>query len=539
MGSPMTGAVPIGLVLVGVATLRVVVRQRWIASLAAAIGATAVALLAPSLVREAPPLLAVATMGLALVTLIDWERVAPAPRRWVRPVALAALAPAAAAHVLWASDASSVAVTAMFLLAGGAVAAYALWPASLDAVLAAHSRWVAVPAAAVALLWTPAAWRMVAHRDDVTVLGLNDYPQHLDIATDLSLFPFRLGVPELGFHVAAKDLEPLFGIVGGPTAAIGLFVALTVGAVVWLFRQDSPAGPGLEVAPAVVAAITYFFLETPLMVLRALDLYGTTAPHLTVHWWGNPTWLAALPFSIFAVGLVERAVAECEASSALAPPALRWLAVATTLGVAAKPALMLVLMPGLATHLALVRRPAVRTTARVMALAAGPCSAVILWQMWFLSSEQDDQFTTTWELDPVVEPLMGWTAVATPWFWLPLVFIALAAWATRGAFFTDPSVRLILVSGLYGLLLWLCIRDSGTQGGDGNFGVPLQACLAMLVLLAVRALAVRLVARDRSAPLPAWAAVTGVVTLAFLAGGLVTWLDSVTVLRIPILWEGA
>lgn len=395
----------------------------------------------------------------------------------------------------------------------------------------------------VAAMWTPAFWLLCTELDDFTILGINDVPLHLDVVATTSLVPPVFESPHLLFHVAGRALSWPFGEPGGSVAVMVLSVAGVCGVLARWFAR--PVGPGraLSAAAAAVVAAGYLFLETPAVVARWLDVTGPDQPFYSIHWWANPTWLLALPFAFATFSLLEGVTADLRDGATVAPARLVGLAVVVVLGALAKPSLALVLLPVLPIHLAVsVGTSSWRRWGPVAVAVVVPCAVVVAWQTWFLAVAPASRFSSSWIIDPVVQPVFGWDATLHPAFYLPLLPVGAALVLTRGRFLREPSVALALACGAVAVPLMLTVRETGERAGHGNFAVPAQTVLAVLVALSVRSLAVLAVEAVRAQrPRPAWAraslVVVGLLVLAFALGGVVSYLAAIGMLDLPLTWE--
>lgn len=397
---------------------------------------------------------------------------------------------------------------------------------------------------AIGLIWSFTLWRLVTRGDQVTVLGINDYPLHIESARSLSLLPLHLNVPEFLFHLAARGGQVVVGPRLGPVAALVGFIAITYMSLVVLMRE--PSRHEAQVLPrrtAELVAAGYFFLESPVLILLTIHALSPTTPFFAVHWWGNPTFVASLPFTFLALPLISRAIESSELGTE------RWvslrdrctLALVVVLGTLAKPTFTLVLLPALPIYLIAVRRCTAVTFWRLARSAVAPVAAVVLWQTWFLGSGQSGEFRSGWTIEFFVEPIFGWHRMG-PAFWSPLVLVLLAAWSSAGRFLRERSVQLVLVALGVALPLMLTVRETGDKAGVGNMAVPTQACVSVLLVLALRTIAWEAVAlyhrpSDRSRVRPLWVWTTGAVVVAMLVAGGLSLLDGSGLLDVPADWE--
>lgn len=391
--------------------------------------------------------------------------------------------------------------------------------------------------AAVAASWTPVLWRLSNGPPKSFVLGIDDYPRHLAAATRIEFLPFRAEVPHLLFHLLTRLTTAVLGSSVAPVAVLATATMASVLAVRHLMTLPEPSGRRIGPRAATVVAVGYFAAETPALVLHAVGAVDGTDPYLTVHWWGNPTWLMGLPFLVLILPLVDSLITSPSLPPALARRRVAAAAVVTVLGTLAKPSLMVCLVPVLPVHL-LLRRVDRRTVRRVMGAVVVPAALIIVWQTWFLGAGRSSEFSAGFTFDPIVQPAFGWDR-AGPVFWLPLLVVVAALVVTRGAFIRDPLVTLVLSCTAVALPLMLTVRETGVKAFDGNMAVPMQACTTLLVLLALRCTTNAALAAARSAG--TWrtprTVVLGTFALAFLAGGVVSYLDATQVVDVPTDWQ--
>ena len=391
----------------------------------------------------------------------------------------------------------------------------------------------------VGLLWAPLTWRLTQQGDAINALGINDYPLHLEVARNFRWMPLVIEGPHLLFHLVTATFAPL---VGADLAPVATIVAATTGAylaLLHLLRRRATDGIALTEGPSRGLAALYFFLETPALALIGLGVVSQSSPFVTVHWWGNPTWLVSVPFALLALPLLEDAIALAERRAPL-PGRLRWALLATiALGALAKPGLAIALMPALPIYVLAIRRSPAALRA-VAPWALGPAVAVVAWQSWFLRASEDSRFSTSWAINPIVEPVVGWERMRSPVFWLPVLVIALAAWASQGRYWQEPSVALTAVCAGVGLAMMLILEETGERASHGNNSVVLQTCIALLVVLGLRSCSWE-VARwwrepRRTIP-PLRVIAVFVVAVLFAIGGSLSYLHGVGALDLHLTWE--
>jgi hypothetical protein len=390
----------------------------------------------------------------------------------------------------------------------------------------------------IGLAWAPVYWRLVNTSPAVAVLGINDFPLHLEVARDFSLVPFRTNAPHFLFHAVTAAWSLVLSSSVAPVVALSSATALSYVALVTLFEAPSRAGERLSTSWAQWLALGYFFAETPTLLALFTGLIPSTSPLYTVHWWPNPTWLMALPFMFLTLPLIERviddAVDERDSSAGV------MLGAVTVLGAIAKPGLALCLIPALPVYALFVRRSGAVAFRRLLLWCVLPGAAVIVWQTWFLGLSSASQFSSGWTIDPIVDAPFGWSNIGVEFF-APFLPVVLAAVATRGRFFRERSVQLVLLCSTIAYPLMLFVRETDERAQHGNLAVPTQACMTLLIALAVRSLAQEAssAVRERSdagrRP-PALVVVSAVVAAAFLAAGVLSLLDGVGAVHVPIDW---
>lgn len=391
--------------------------------------------------------------------------------------------------------------------------------------------------ALVGALWSPVLWRLATRGEAYTVLGINDFPLHVEVAERTTLIPLHIESPHLLFHVGVALTRGVVGLQAAPTFVVGLAVAATAWMVMWCF-VDGADGPALTPGRAIVVACVFFLSESPAAVAAWAGWIGPTQPFMTLHWWGNPTWLVALPSAVGALVVATRLFAA-------APARLRGmrsgvpLAVVVGVGALAKPAFVLCLLPGLVLFAVANRR----TVSRAHVLATLPAVAVgtivLVWQMWFLAESPDSKFSSGWTFDPIVAPVYGWGRIGLV-FLLPLLLPALAATWCRRSFLARISVRLLLACTVFAAAIMLCINETGERSTHGNFAVPMQTCATLLVVAAIKELSIAVPEQLRTlGGVRRWAAIgatTGAAAV-FMAGGAVTYAGAMGIVSDRVRWE--
>jgi hypothetical protein len=411
------------------------------------------------------------------------------------------------------------------------------WP-RLKAIAGTSAARTFTIATALGLVWAPVYWRLVNASPTINVFGINDYPLHLEVARDFSLVPFRTNAPHFLFHAATAAWDLIVSSAIAPILTLSSATALSYVAVVVLFRQPSRGGVQLSAAGARVLALGYFMIETPALLALYWGAIPSTSPIYTVHWWPNPTWLVALPFMFFTLPLIERVIDGAGGGRDERAPWL--LGIVTVLGAIAKPGLALCLVPALPVYLVLVRKAGALALRRAVTWCVVPGAAVIVWQTWFLGLSSASQFSSGWTIDPVVDAPFGWSNVGVMFF-MPFVPVLLALGVGRGAFLRERSVQLVLLCTTFALPLMLFVRETDERAQHGNLAVPMQACMTLLVALAIRFLGQHAVSswrrhRAEGVPLPTSTVISAVAGCFFLAGGVLSLLDGVGLIHVPVDW---
>ena len=399
------------------------------------------------------------------------------------------------------------------------------------------SRWT-VPAAVglvIALLWSPVVHRLVTDWRS-RVLGINDYPLHLQLADAFSIVPYVNNSPHFLFHAVTAFWS---SVLPSPTAAVVtvvMFIWATFVAVAVLMEQSGVDGAALGTRTATALAAWYFLAETPALFALWSGVVPSTSPIYTVHWWGNPTWLAAFPFVVITIPLIERALAE--------PDRERWsgwataLVVVTTVGAIAKPALAIPLIVGVPAYAFLVRRLPAATAWRLIGATSAPAAVVVAWQTWFLSTSSASRFGSGVTFKFIVDAPFGWSNVGLVWA-LP-VLLPLAAMLIAGrAYWREPAVQLVLTLLAVAVPVMLFVTERGGRSSDGNLAVPTQACMALWILVSVRVAAQHIDRALRAGGMRAlrpsmWVGLA--VAVAFSAGGVLSYLHALDVADVPVDW---
>jgi hypothetical protein len=392
-------------------------------------------------------------------------------------------------------------------------------------------------AALAGLAASPIYWRLVNDDPAAKYLGINDYDIHITSVRSISFVPLRFDVPHFTFHMSSALLARVVGFRLGPVIILALASAATFGLVALLLQQPTREGLRLSAGQAEGATLLWGLLETPTILLMYLGALAPTTRFMTVHNLYSPTWVTALPFSILTMLLVDRLLRRWRGSGRVAPVDAWLVSTALFATSVAKPALALCLLPGLLLYFLVARAP-LRVVVPMMVRIGGPTAALVAWQTWFLASGKSQVWVDHFRLDPIGGPVYGWSQARWA-FWLPLAWVALAAWATRGRFFLDRLVQLVLCCTVFAVAIFLLFVEAGERAGHGNLGVPLQLCGTFLLLLATRSICASAVEVWRcrsSADFPPWFMAGTLVAMLFVASGLLSYADTLGWVQVPISW---
>lgn len=395
----------------------------------------------------------------------------------------------------------------------------------------------------VALAFAPVFWRLV-NVPGALSLGVNDHGLHVEAAHRFSLIPFRLEVPQFLFHVVTAALSEVVGEAAGPVVTLTVAMWATYLAVFGLLRRSPSAGQrGLDAVPARVVAALVLFVETPTLLLIMADLVGPNTRFLSVHVLYSPTWVVALPFALYTLALLDDAmVAAATPVEVRTPAAIRRsrsiLGAVVAVGTMAKPSFTLCLVPALPIYAVLFARSSLRRLIGDLVWVAVPGVIVVAWQTWFLSTSSSALGSDGFTFDPIAGPVYGWSQVRLP-FGVPMLGLLVVATAvSRGAFLRERLVRLVLCCFAVALPIFVLFKETGPRAQHGNLGVPAQVCVTMLAVLAIRRITSDLlVAPDAPGRPPQWVRVAaGALLLAFLGGGILSYLDALGLVHVPISW---
>lgn len=400
-------------------------------------------------------------------------------------------------------------------------------------------RWgLAAAATAIVALWSPVLWRLsTTSRSEYRVLGINDYELHVDIAARFTPVPGEIEAPHLLYHAITRAAGWIIGTPAASVFTLACAMTLTLVAVVRLLEVPLQDRRTLRSWVAMVLGASYFLFETPTLILLHIGWVDPATPFQTVHWWGNPTWLVGLPFAFLALPELVRA-ARLTSQPPPGSRALVGLLGLVVLGALAKPSFAVVLIPAIPVFLVLTRAP-LGAYRDLGLFAVLPATAIVVWQTWFINAGTSDAFGSRFVFDPIVQPPFGWARAGVV-YWVPLYVVVLAVVVTRGGFLKERMVQLVLVCTAFAVPLMLTVTEAGERAGHGNLAVPTQVCAALMFVLALRscAIEVQTAVTRRSRWSPVVLGCTA-VTLLFLAGGVLSLLDAMTLVSVPTDWFAA
>lgn len=398
---------------------------------------------------------------------------------------------------------------------------------------------IAVGSVLLAGLYVYPFWRMV-NTPGALFLGINDYGIHLDSVRYFSLLPFRLNVPHFMFHAVSAAVDSMTSPSIGPVVTLCGAQVATFVTLIHLFRMRAPDSRTLGAGQATVAVGLFLVMETPTLVLLVLGIVPPTTRFMSVQALYSPTWVVGLPWAVLGIVLADGVLSDLPGRTSGWDR--RWvLAGIVAVSAVAKPSFAVCFLPGFALYL-LLHLDSVREAIATIWRVSLPSLVVVGWQTWFLTTGQSRVWADSFVFRPIGGPVYGWARAGWP-FWIPMVWLMLALWVTRGRVLSDRLVQLVLCCFVFAVALFLLFRESGQRAGHGNLGVPSQLCVFLLLALALRAIAresVRWWRRHRRGDvtrLPLSLALSAVVLVCFLAGGVLAYLDVVGGIHLPIRWN--
>lgn len=328
--------------------------------------------------------------------------------------------------------------------------------------------------------------------------GQNDVPIHITLAGQLRLVPFHTPVPHFLFHVAAQLVDSVLGLVGAPFGAsiavvmIGARAAIGAAAFAVISGVAGSTGPRPSRGAAVVAACVAVVIESPRVLVDGAMITEGHA-YLPVQYYFNPTATLATSFALLTPPALERLITN-RAGGGRDVAIGVWTLAVVVLGVLAKPSLAQVLLPVLPFWAWwLTRRGAGRVRPVATALAGwvvAPAVAVMLWQLWFIANGLPPELRGGFIWSPLLVArawgIGHWTAM------IGLAVPAAAALVTRGRWFGQPAVALLSAAFVVGVVQFMLLAEGGDQTIHGNVGHAAQIVFVLLVVEALRTLAVEL-----------------------------------------------
>ncbi|MFM7068038.1 MAG: hypothetical protein ACKOYM_01135, partial [Actinomycetes bacterium] len=397
----------------------------------------------------------------------------------------------------------------------------------------------------VVALFAPLIWRLVNSDPPARVVGINDYPLHLDAVWTLRFWPLHVDAPHFLFHVLSAGIAPALGRQLAPVVVLLVAVLCTYWAAYAVVRGPLRDDPALTPVAGVWTALAFLFWETPTLLLIWLHLVPDSSRFMTVHAMYSPTWVVALPFALATVAMLDRVFARWAGPDGPSVQRHAALGGVMVVGALAKPSFALVLVPGLLAYLLLFerrsggeQRQSLRAAASLWAWVAVPAALVMGWQVWFMAGSTSPVGGDTFRFAPISGPIFGWSQARWP-FWLPLGWFAIVVWATRGQFLRERAVRLVGCCVVPAVAVFLLFTEVGPRAQHGNLGVPLQVCATLLFALSLRSAASALGSWHRDLPrrIPVWFPVIVFCGALFIGSGVVAWADSLGILHVPINWK--
>ncbi|MFZ4432498.1 MAG: hypothetical protein ACOYOQ_04785 [Microthrixaceae bacterium] len=344
---------------------------------------------------------------------------------------------------------------------------------------------------------TPVAWRLSSD-PAVVVRGVNDFEQHWQRVEALSLSPFFMSVPHPTFHVSTAIAH----LVLSPAGAMTAVMVLTVGAgaaVLVRIGRTSVLGNGPLSAPQSVLFCAVVLLFASPAVLTSVgpawwqrpdgfEKIGRGAGYLPMHVWGSPTITMAFPMFM---ALVVAAIALRDRPSSRGRRVL--VVVLSLVATLTLPAAMLGLAPALALW---AITPAVReggpmADRRSVTGRLGPAmwllvpgAAVVLWQIWFLSTSQSLYEETTWQWQPLWA--FDYFQLGRPLNWA-LLAVPISSWWLGGrSYLADRAVRWCGLAVAVAAVPAFLLQETGWKATHGGLLLGFYASLSLLCAFSVR-----------------------------------------------------
>ena len=394
-------------------------------------------------------------------------------------------------------------------------------------------------AAAIAAAWTAPMFHHLVQHPTEPVMGVSDFAFHLELARDMSLWPFHLTMPHPVFHLAVRALDPVLGLAASPVVLLSLSCAVAAAVLVRFAREGAHGRDPLGPVAAALFAVGFFASESPVVLLQWIGL-ADPAPFAPVHLWGSPTETVALATALVLLPLLVRVTSGPGTTPASYRRAPTWsLATAVVVATLAKPAMTIVLVPGIALHLVVTGRWTGRTVRHLALWFALPAIAVTGWQTWFLETGQSPRLRTGFTIDPfaLLDTTYRW-GEGGALFWTAVLVVAAAIVVGRRRFVGEPIVSLTLCAMLFAVALLLLMRETGERALHGNLAKPAYHCWVVLWILAGRFWLVELRDALRSGDPAARRRAAGIAAAAtvVLVSGVLAHLEATGVMTLPDAW---
>lgn len=363
------------------------------------------------------------------------------------------------------------------------------------------------------------------------IFGYSDFPVYLQVTRDLSLVPFEVPAHFL-FHVSTWLASLLLGIEWGAVVVCSLSTGLAaVGAYVLGYRR-SGGRDGLPPGGAAALSVWFLLAETPTVLAVAAGWLHIPPRMAVLHTWSSPTDTVCFGVAILALVLVLDLLESSE--DPLVPAPRIWaVAALTILAGLAKPSFTVPLVPALVV-IVLADRGRRPDSGRILRWVVAPNALVVFAQVVlvtrFIPDRYGDAGIGLVPLETIREMRLGSTGV---WFWLAALVVPLCAWIGGRRWWRDTGTRLSLIALGVALVIAVLLTETGPRGGDPNLARPAFFWWVLLVLTSSRVAALEVADRWRARPpdrgLRTWGFVAVPVAAAFLASGVIVYLDAIGV----------
>jgi hypothetical protein len=399
--------------------------------------------------------------------------------------------------------------------------------------LAKRNRPILWSSLVVAILTAPTFHRLIAPPFE-RYNGTNDIPGTIDRVHWMRWWPPRIPVPHPGWTVAVKLTTPFLGDVRSVTLILAVATGAATAVLITIARSMWDDRPPLAWPLACALGIGFVVMENPaVLVPRTSGIWGRYLESGThargggffpLHMWATPTITMSMPFVFALIALVLLVMREVEVDS----PRLarhRWallgLTVASTM---VQPATTLAFVPAVPVYLLISRRLS-RPMARELGLCfVLPGTAVVLGQVWFLSSDVSPWERATWLWRPFWS--FSYFGLDRPVFWATFLIFPLALWAGGRRYLRDPAVALSIVAMVVSAGPFLMLEQTSTYDvHDGDLGVPLGMAFIVSFVSTLRFMLLEAQElwrrRSTGTVAPPWVAATLLLVAAMVSAGLV------------------